>query len=122
KAVVEIPSPVDGEVTSIKVGEGEVAVVGDPLIVFDAEGYEDEEEETEESSQDEVEEQKEEEKPAEPAETKSDHSAPASDATDENKLVIAMPSVRKYAREQGVSIQQVTGSGKNGRVLKEDID
>ena len=33
-----------------------------------------------------------------------------------------MPSVRKYAREKGVEIQQVAGSGKNGRVLKEDIE
>jgi pyruvate dehydrogenase E2 component (dihydrolipoamide acetyltransferase) len=33
-----------------------------------------------------------------------------------------MPSVRKYAREKGVEIRQVSGSGKNGRVSKEDID
>lgn len=33
-----------------------------------------------------------------------------------------MPSVRKYAREKGVDIQQVSGSGKNGRVVKEDIN
>ena len=41
---------------------------------------------------------------------------------DPNRRVIAMPSVRKYAREKGVNIQQVAGSGKNGRILKEDID
>ncbi len=41
KAVVEIPSPVEGKVLEIKVQEGEVAVVGDTLITFDAEGYED---------------------------------------------------------------------------------
>ncbi|WP_461179830.1 dihydrolipoamide acetyltransferase family protein [Virgibacillus ainsalahensis] len=33
-----------------------------------------------------------------------------------------MPSVRKYARDNDVKIGEVTGSGKNGRVLKEDID
>ena len=33
-----------------------------------------------------------------------------------------MPSVRKYAREKGVDIRLVAGSGENGRVLKEDID
>ena len=33
-----------------------------------------------------------------------------------------MPSVRKYAREKGVNIQQVAGSGDNGRILKSDID
>lgn len=41
---------------------------------------------------------------------------------DSSKRVIAMPSVRKYARENGVEIRQVSGSGKNGRVVKEDID
>src|SRR5699024_1984219 len=40
----------------------------------------------------------------------------------EKQLVIAMPSVRKYAREQGVLIQEVPGTGKNGRILKEDVD
>src|SRR5699024_3678833 len=48
KAVVEIPSPEAGEVLDIYVEEGEVAVVGDPLIRIDAEGYEDEDDEEEE--------------------------------------------------------------------------
>ena len=39
-----------------------------------------------------------------------------------NKRVIAMPSVRKFAREKGVDIRQVAGTGKNGRILKEDIE
>src|SRR5699024_8151834 len=47
---------------------------------------------------------------------------PKQEASSEKKLVIAMPSVRKYAREQGVSIQEVSGTGKNGRILKEDVD
>jgi pyruvate dehydrogenase E2 component (dihydrolipoamide acetyltransferase) len=42
--------------------------------------------------------------------------------TKTERRVIAMPSVRKYAREQGVDIRRVTGSGRNGRVLKADID
>ncbi len=33
-----------------------------------------------------------------------------------------MPSVRKYAREKGVNIKAVSGSGKNGRITKEDVD
>lgn len=41
KAVVEIPSPVEGTVEEILVEEGTVAVVGDVLIRFDAPGYED---------------------------------------------------------------------------------
>src|SRR5699024_2127683 len=41
---------------------------------------------------------------------------------DTDKRVIAMPSVRKYARDHDVNIQAVNGSGKNGRILKGDID
>ncbi|HIV75176.1 MAG TPA: 2-oxo acid dehydrogenase subunit E2 [Candidatus Pseudogracilibacillus intestinigallinarum] len=118
KAVVEIPSPVDGTVLEIKVAEGEVAIVGDVLIRIEAEGYESEEP-TEETKEEAPTEEKEtetvEEKPT-PKET----TEPVTE--DEKKLVIAMPSVRKYAREQGVDIQEVTGSGKNGRILKEDVD
>ena len=35
--------------------------------------------------------------------------------------VLATPAVRKMAAERGVNINKVIGSGKNGRVLKEDI-
>jgi pyruvate dehydrogenase E2 component (dihydrolipoamide acetyltransferase) len=41
---------------------------------------------------------------------------------DPNRRIIAMPSVRKYARDKGVEITQVPGSGKNGRIVKNDID
>ncbi len=41
KAVVEIPSPVEGTVEEVLVGEGTVATVGQVLITFDAPGYED---------------------------------------------------------------------------------
>lgn len=111
KAVVEIPSPVEGKVLKIHVQEGEVAVVGDPLISIDAEGYEDDtpEAEPEQPSKEPAQKEKTEER----AET-------IEDSVD--RIVIAMPSVRKYAREKGVDIRAVQGTGKNGRILKEDID
>ncbi|MCA1811936.1 MAG: 2-oxo acid dehydrogenase subunit E2 [Halobacteriales archaeon] len=34
----------------------------------------------------------------------------------------AAPAVRKYAREKGVDINQVLGTGQNGRVTREDLD
>src|SRR5690625_4308064 len=40
KAVVEIPSPVEGTVKKLHVAEDEVAIVGNTLITFDAPGYE----------------------------------------------------------------------------------
>lgn len=121
KAVVEIPTPVDGTVKSIKVGEGEVARVGDVFITLDAEGYESDE--AEETTKVEPDETKPEEETEGRAETKTEEKqeVEASDE-DDSAIIIAMPSVRKYAREQEVNIKDVSGSGKNGRILKEDID
>ncbi|HLR01938.1 MAG TPA: dihydrolipoamide acetyltransferase family protein [Virgibacillus sp.] len=122
KSVVEIPSPVDGTVEKIHVEEGTVAVVGDTIVTFDAEGYEDEDDDDDEDE------------PANEEESTADHTASESsqdnkevetdskEEQDSGKRVIAMPSVRKYARDNDVAIQQVTGTGKNGRILKEDVD
>ena len=138
KAVVEIPSPVAGTVEEIHVNEGQVAVVGDVLVSFDAPGYENlkfkgdhDEEKTEAEVQSTAEAgqdiKKEPVKAEERQEEKNDATGagaqPSAAETDPvNSRVIAMPSVRKFAREKGVDIHQVSGSGKNGRILKEDIE
>ena len=121
KALVEIPSPVTGTVTKVAVEEGETAIVGDVLITFDAPGYEQEEEPAEEAPKEEPKpvEQPKEEAPKE--EAKVEERGEAVDAKGPSR-VIAMPSVRKYARDHEVSIDEVTGTGKNGRILKEDVD
>ncbi|HYK75272.1 MAG TPA: dihydrolipoamide acetyltransferase family protein [Pseudoneobacillus sp.] len=130
KAVVEIPSPVAGTVEEILVEEGTVATVGQTLITFDAPGYEN----LKFKGDHEDEAPKQEEKveaPAAPAQTavaasNESTTANAIAATqaevDPNRRIISMPSVRKYAREKGVEILRVQGTGKNGRILKEDID
>src|SRR5690625_898875 len=116
KAVVEIPSPVDGTVLEIKVAEGEVAIVGDVLIRIDAEGYE-----SEEPAKEIKEEAPTEEKETETAEEKSTPKETTKPVTEEEKkLVIAMPSVRKYAREQGVNIQEVISSLLQSPVLRSE--
>ncbi|MEC1178774.1 dihydrolipoamide acetyltransferase family protein [Metasolibacillus meyeri] len=121
KAVVEIPSPVEGTVEEVLVAEGVVAVVGDILIRFDAPGYEDlklkgDEHAAEATTEAQVQATAEAGQPVE--------KAPVEETVkvEDNKRIIAMPSVRKYAREKGVDIRTVVGSGKNGRVLKEDIE
>jgi pyruvate dehydrogenase E2 component (dihydrolipoamide acetyltransferase) len=117
KSVVEIPSPVKGKVLEVLVSEGTVAVVGDVLVRFDAPGYEN----LSFKGQHAEEAPAAEEKVEVVAET-----APAAAATTAaptvNKNVIAMPSVRKYARVKGVDLQVVPGSAKNGRITKADID
>ncbi|GGJ74888.1 pyruvate dehydrogenase E2 component (dihydrolipoamide acetyltransferase) [Anoxybacillus voinovskiensis] len=113
KAVVEIPSPVKGKVLEILVNEGTVATVGQTLVTFDAPGYEHLKFKGQDHDEPKAEERKEE-APKQPEATPT--------AVDPNRRVIAMPSVRKYAREKGVDIRLVQGTGKNGRVLKSDID
>ncbi|KGX88785.1 dihydrolipoamide acetyltransferase family protein [Pontibacillus litoralis] len=111
KAVVEIPSPVEGTVKKLHVNEEEVTTVGTVIITIDAPGYEGNDSEsttTEEAPKEEKAEEKQE--------------APVKADEGSDKRVIAMPSVRKFARDNGVAITSVTGTGKNGRVTKEDVE
>ncbi|KZB91320.1 dihydrolipoamide acetyltransferase family protein [Priestia flexa] len=128
KAVVEIPSPVKGKVLEVKVDEGTVATVGQVIVTFDAPGYEDlkfKGDDHDDAPKQEA--PKEEEQVQATAEAGQDVEKAAASAqpqaeVDPNRKVIAMPSVRKYAREKGVDIKAVPGSAKNGRIVKEDID
>ena len=112
KSVEEIPSPVTGTVKNVLVPEGTVANVGDVLVEIDAPGHNDAPAAAE--------------TPATSSETTTSTSSAATssvvEASDPNKRVLAMPSVRQYAREKDVDITQVTATGKGGRVTKEDIE
>lgn len=128
KSVEEIPSPVTGTVLEVHVTEGTVSVVGDLLITIDAPGHDNHQEE---AAPAETQEQTPESPAApvnapDPAAQQAPASTPAPVATEaverENDRVIAMPSVRKFARDNGVSISSVAGSGKAGRVLKENVE
>ncbi|MEX2104654.1 MAG: dihydrolipoamide acetyltransferase family protein, partial [Bacilli bacterium] len=149
KAVVELPSPVNGKVLSINVAEGTIAVVGDVIITFDTgEGSDsgqatgtqivDNKQMTEQQKsvhQDANESYEE----GNDGEHKIEHAKVGTPPTsqeafgqsakndqgivDGNKgRVKATPSVRKYAREKGVDISLIVGSGSHGRITKEDID
>jgi len=113
KSVVEIPSPVEGTVLDVLVGEGKVATVGQVLVTFDAPGYGNLQFKGDHGADTPAQEEK--------AEPKVQAAAPSA-SVDPNRRIIAMPSVRKYAREKGVDIHLVAGTGKNGRILKNDID
>jgi len=47
--------------------------------------------------------------------------APGSTAGAGSKTIHATPSIRRYARELGVNLEQVIGSGPKGRILKTDV-
>ena len=106
KSVESIPSPVAGTVTAVLVSEGTVAHVGDVIVEIATEGGSH--------------------APAAPAPAAAP-AAPAAPtgvpaASNPGKLVLAMPSVRQYAREKGVDITAVVPTGKGGRITREDID
>ncbi|WP_313891431.1 dihydrolipoamide acetyltransferase family protein [Psychrobacillus sp.] len=116
KAVVEIPSPVKGKVTEVLVSEGTVAIVGDILIKIDAPGYEDIK-----FKGDHAEDTKAAEQPEAQVQSTPEAEQPKTEAKG-NVRIISMPSVRKFARDNEVNITEVNGTGKNGRILKADIE
>lgn len=108
KATVDIPSPVEGHVTEILVQEGDLVPVGAVVIKFTQIG----------------------ENP--PAGSQKGSSVTAESSSPPpievlkpvpiaNGRVLATPAVRKLARELGVELHTVKGTGERGRVLAEDV-
>ena len=106
KAAVEIPSPFTGVVAAVNIKPGQVVKVGEVMITF-SDGKEG------------VSEKKKEDKP--------DNGSEARAANREVKKpsgkepVPASPATRRLARELGVDLYSVTGSGPEGLVTAEDV-
>jgi pyruvate/2-oxoglutarate dehydrogenase complex dihydrolipoamide acyltransferase (E2) component len=105
KTTVEIPSPRAGTVLKILVAEGEIAPVGAVLVVIGQEG--EQLLRAVESSE-------------RPAGSPSLELVPDS-PTDASAAVRATPAVRQLARELGVDLLGVRGSGPDGRILDDDV-
>ncbi|MWV42292.1 dienelactone hydrolase [Paenibacillus sp. HJL G12] len=128
KAVVEVPCPVNGTVQEVLTKDGQVCRVGEVVAIIDAEGEVPEQEAPagDHGSQEADAAKGSADTTSSPAQNSPEaakeggENAPAPAAP--NKEVLATPSVRKFAREQGVDIAQVNGSGNNGKVTKEDVE
>ncbi|MGO7873137.1 dihydrolipoamide acetyltransferase family protein [Rhizobium leguminosarum] len=114
KATVEIPSPVNGTVTWLAGEVGDRIAVKAPLVRIETAGEIDEappigisQPPIAETPRAEM---------AKPA-----PAAPAPAAAPAEKP-LAAPSVRLFARESGVDLRQVQGTGPAGRILREDIE
>ncbi len=114
KAAVELSAPVSGRVVSLAGELGDMIAVGAPLIVFETQ-------DEQQSSDDEV---------ASPAAVTPEITEPevaptvVKDAPAEvqSTKVLTSPSIRQYAREQGIDLSQIRGSGPRGRILRADLD
>ena len=130
KATMEIPSSHSGTVKEVKVKVGDTISEGGLVVVLESSGA--------------APEVKEEAPKPEPATTPADESAaeeapkstlapaPALEPLDtpsptvnidpvSSKNAHASPTVRKYARELGVDLTKVSGTGRNSRIVKEDV-
>jgi pyruvate dehydrogenase E2 component (dihydrolipoamide acetyltransferase) len=113
KAVVEITTPVTGVVKQIPYAEGAVVPVEAVMISFEVAGQKNGPSAA--SSSTDV-------APATNATTDSNTStAPAVPSIVSNNTVIAVPTVRRLARELQVDLSVITGTGKNGRITEEDV-
>ncbi|MEF7523501.1 2-oxo acid dehydrogenase subunit E2 [Erysipelothrix rhusiopathiae] len=109
KLVQEIPSPVSGKVMNIMIEAGTVATVGQPLVEFAAEGHA---------------------PAAAPAQAAavaaaSQQASGNGETFAQNKIagrVLAMPSVRQFARENNIDLTLVTATGKHGHIRKSDVE
>jgi pyruvate dehydrogenase E2 component (dihydrolipoamide acetyltransferase) len=105
KATAEIPSPYEGVVSRIHVQAGEVVPVGTVLITIG--------EATGDGASS---------APPPPPPPPAEAPPPAAGVTASNGSVKAMPPVRKLARDLGVDITAVRGTGPGGRILREDVE
>jgi pyruvate dehydrogenase E2 component (dihydrolipoamide acetyltransferase) len=104
KAAVDVPSPVDGVLEERLYAEGDVVEVGAVIVRIDDTASVDIAADAEEQTAD-----------------GDATTAPADGAETPAGRVFAPPNVRRLARELGVDIESVSGSGPSGRVTESDV-
>ncbi|MBT8100685.1 MAG: 2-oxo acid dehydrogenase subunit E2 [Gammaproteobacteria bacterium] len=115
KAAVELSSPVSGKVVKLAGEPGDIVAVGAALVVFDTDN---------DAADDEV-------APVEtgngkdlsdaPARVETTTTAPATSTAAKGR-VMTSPAIRRRAKEAGIDLHQVQGSGPGGRVTRQDFD
>lgn len=134
KASVEVPSPVAGKVAQLLVNPGDTVTNGQDFIVIEAAG-------SVQSASNSASQPQATTNTVQQAVAKTQNTAPtltnsgstpSSQSSSQSKLseaqinaknaaVYAGPAVRKLTRQLGVDISEVTGTGANGRIVKEDV-
>jgi len=117
KATVEIPAPSSGTVSKQLVAEGEVAKVGDVIFVIEGEGGGASAAPPEPTAEKAAPEPA----PATPAAVAPAPAATPAPAVVSNAQVLAAPATRRLARELGIDLGTVAGTGKKGRIRPDDV-
>lgn len=139
KATTDLPSPYEGVIDEIKISEGDEVKVNQVIMIIETEGGGEEKEESEEKESDDKK-QKETEKEEKGGDQEDNNEGEEDDDEEkrekkeekkkedkENKEkhdlseLPASPSVRRLAREMGVDLTEVEGSGPGNRISAEDV-
>ncbi|MFT4270372.1 MAG: pyruvate dehydrogenase complex dihydrolipoyllysine-residue acetyltransferase [Pantoea sp.] len=115
KASMEVPAPFAGTVKELKVSTGDKVKTGSLIMVFEVEG----------AAPAAAAPAKQEAAPAPAAQAAPAPAAAKADAksdfAENDAYVHATPVIRRLAREFGVNLAKVKGTGRKGRILKEDV-
>jgi pyruvate dehydrogenase E2 component (dihydrolipoamide acetyltransferase) len=133
KATMDVPAPFAGTIKDIQVGVGDRVSQGRVLLTMEQSGSAAGQSEASAAASDgaateaqapdavesavEAEEASAPEADSEPAPAESEPAAEES-----NGAVYASPSVRRVARERGIDLHEVHGSGRKGRITREDVE
>lgn len=118
KAVMDIPSPLAGVITELLVKEDDVVLSGDVIALIETGEDVDSVEQGEAAEDESI--REEEGAVADSVEWDERVNFPVN-SQESGQVYHATPSVRAFAREQQVDLSTVTGTGPNGRILKEDV-
>lgn len=116
KASMEVPAPFAGTVKEIKINTGDKVSTGSLIMIFEVEGAAPAAAPAKQEAA----------APA-PAAKAEKPAAPAakaegkSDFAENDAYVHATPLIRRLAREFGVNLAKVKGTGRKGRILREDV-
>ncbi|WP_380181985.1 pyruvate dehydrogenase complex dihydrolipoyllysine-residue acetyltransferase [Kalamiella sp. sgz302252] len=118
KASMEVPAPFAGTVKEIKIATGDKVSTGSLIMIFEVEGAAPAPAAKQEAAP----------APAKKEEKAAPASAPAAakaeskgEFSENDAYVHATPVIRRLAREFGVNLSKVKGTGRKGRILKEDV-
>ena len=122
KAAIDVPSSVSGIVSAVHVHEGEKAAVGQLILTVEADGAAKDAAPPGPPEAPSPPDPPEAAKPqAAPPEAEAAAETPALPDDDEGVSVAATPSIRRLAREIGVDLRAVKGTGRGGRISVADV-